>query len=255
MLVVSLVLCVSLLKDGDPEGAVVVSNHVVCDSSVAELARAVQWHLVVDNDSVGKAERLEVDSVDAIGTNLILAVQENRFDLAWDLGHGGACSKEPTVAKATLVDVIEVDSILTVKGVFGVQFAESAPIHTSAPAFSQVSPEDRVIVSSEVGVSVHGVSVVDGEVVVKGRLGTVLAGVAGVGSGLVHLGQQRSFARGRRKLFVFVRVDLKLRLSGIGDSRSALGKDLGETKCLHLAVHLIGHAHGLSNLVLCVFVC
>ena len=128
MLVVSMVLRESFLHNRHPEGTCITSVCVYSEASEVGVTHVVKGEIVVDDDGVGHAEGVEVDSVDAIGADLIRAVEEHFFDRAWDLCHSGARGKEPAVAKSSLLDIVGVNSIGTEKGVVGEGIAGSFPL-------------------------------------------------------------------------------------------------------------------------------
>ena len=128
MLVVSMVLRESFLHNRHPEGTCITSVCVFSEASEVGVTHVVKGEIVVDDDGVGHAEGVEVDSVDAIGADLIRAVEEHFFDRAWDLCHSGARGKEPAVAKSSLLDIVGVNSIGTEKGVVGEGIAGSFPL-------------------------------------------------------------------------------------------------------------------------------
>ena len=85
--VVSMILGKSLLNNGHPEGACITSGLAFTEASTKGIAFFREWKVVVDDDGVGHPKGVEVDSIDAVGADLILAVQEHLFDSAWDLRH------------------------------------------------------------------------------------------------------------------------------------------------------------------------
>lgn len=109
VLVVTVVLGESLLNDGDPEGSSLTSDGVFTESGEVSVSVLVQGEEVIDNDSDGHAESIEVDGVDSVSVDII--VEEHLLDGAWDLSHSGGGGKEPTVTELTLLDVVRVDTV------------------------------------------------------------------------------------------------------------------------------------------------
>lgn len=110
MLVVSMVLGKGLLNDGNPEGTFITSILVITKTSEVGVAVGVKGEEVVDDDGVGHAESVEVYSVDAVGTDGVIRVEENFLHAAWNLSENRSARHEPAVADGALADIFVSDA-------------------------------------------------------------------------------------------------------------------------------------------------
>ena len=75
----------------------------------------VERKVVVDNDGVGDAKRVELHRVN---TDIVeLGVQEDSLNSAWVLSKSRGCREEPTVAECTLVDILDSDALVAKQSV------------------------------------------------------------------------------------------------------------------------------------------
>jgi len=107
--VVSVVLCKSLFEDCTPDGAVSADVGVFCPISTVVVLH--QRQVVVNDDCVGHAESVKVDSVDSLTVQRTHIIEEDLLHAAWHFGDTGGCGEEPAVAENTLSNVIRRNSI------------------------------------------------------------------------------------------------------------------------------------------------
>ena len=69
----------------------------------------LKWEAVVDNDSVGDAEGVELHGVDAVGAHLF--VHEHFLQAASFFGKGRSSRNEPAVADCSLTHVLRRDTV------------------------------------------------------------------------------------------------------------------------------------------------
>ena len=107
VLVVSVVLGEGLLEDGTPEALILRDRGKEGSVSTAII---IKRKVVVDNDCVGQAEGVEVYSVDAVGTDGVIRVEENLLHAAWNLSENRSARHEPAVADGALADIFVSDA-------------------------------------------------------------------------------------------------------------------------------------------------
>lgn len=154
VLVVAVILCEGLLKNGAPEGIVMANVAVGCP--VGAVSVLFQRQEVIDHDSVRDTERVEVDGIDALIIQCVLSVQEDFLHAAWHFGQARGCGEEPTVADSALSDIVIGDSV-TEEGLVWENFFCSPPgrwVIKEARRFTELFPNQRGVVGSEVIVTV-----------------------------------------------------------------------------------------------------
>ena len=149
MAVVSVELAEGLLQNRSPEG--LIGAHLREDGGGMG-APSLDGDVIVDNDRVRDAERVEVHSVDA--PVALLIVHEDSLDAAWLLREGRDGGQEPAVADRALADIRRSHTIGSKERV-AVELNTGAFPLEPAPALvtlSNVAPEECTVVSGEVGV-------------------------------------------------------------------------------------------------------
>ena len=126
VLVVSVVLGEGLLDDGTPEALILRDFGKEGSPATSPLLKR---QVVIDDDRVGQTEGEEVHSVDTVGTELGVRVDENLLHAAWNFSENGSSRDEPAVADITLKHIFVVDAIGAEKSVSVViDFRDSLPV-------------------------------------------------------------------------------------------------------------------------------
>ena len=185
-----MVLGEGLLEDGTPEGLILrdcgeegsIATSLLCKRQV-----------VIDDDRVGQTEGEEVHSVDTVGTQFVVRVDENLLHAAWNFSESGSTRDEPAIAEITLNHIFVVDAIGAEKSVSVViDFRDSLPIDFGekvfyikqvARVFTHIFPVEGSVVVTEVIVTEFFSASVDAPEVVERSLVAVLRGHTVVGGG------------------------------------------------------------------------
>ena len=151
MAVVSVELAEGLLQKRSPEGLIGAHPR---EDGVSIAVPSLDGDVIVDNDRVRDAERVEVHRVDA--PVALLIVHEDSLDAARHLGEGRDGGQEPAVADRALADIRRSHTIGSKERV-AVELNTGAFPFESTPAIvvlSNVAPEECTVVSGEVSVCI-----------------------------------------------------------------------------------------------------
>ena len=165
MLIVAEALAESLFNYWSPNCAIIAQLRV---QSVILFASLSQGQVVVDNDGLGEAKSVNIDPVDPSWTQLILVVQKEFFDTAWELCKSCYTRNKPTVSYKALHHVLRPDTIFTKKGRLGKNLTCPFPLNVlfllelghSALRFPHCGPIKRLGAWLEFWVFVHSLCVV-----------------------------------------------------------------------------------------------
>ena len=124
MSVVAVVLGECLLKNWSPGRAVWAKLR---ENGVVGSIPLFGWNEVIHNDSVRNTKSVEVDSIDAVGTQLTIVFEEDILDAAWLLREGSDGRKEPAVANSSLTDIVRLDAIRSEERATSEEVTNSVP--------------------------------------------------------------------------------------------------------------------------------
>jgi hypothetical protein len=108
MAVVSVVLGKGLLEQGNPDCLIGTDAGKQCVVAISPL---LQRQPVVDDDCVRDAKGVEIDAVDSIRTQRVLAVEEHSLQSVGSLCKCGGADDEPAVANEALTNVFGSDAL------------------------------------------------------------------------------------------------------------------------------------------------
>ena len=155
MRVVSVVFGKGLFEDGCPERLVRLGS-VGKYSHILIISKLLKGQVVVDHDRCLDAHVVEMDGIGILGAETIhRGVNECLLKTAWHFSNSGGCSEEPTVAEATLADIIGGDTIAKERGtlVWGIEcgITSALPVNLFAggPGLTHGCPVQCILVVAE----------------------------------------------------------------------------------------------------------
>ena len=147
-----------LLDERSPEGIVITELGEKSPFFFVRVAVDIDNRKpVIDDNSGGESETVELEAIDSCSVLLVVLVEEDLLDTAGHLSEGSAGRQEPAVSKETLVDVIGSDAS-SKQGRIRESLGGTLPGDTLFCkrngalifVFSEIFPEERVLVRLEV---------------------------------------------------------------------------------------------------------